>query len=254
MNHLTKEEQQKFWNSKAAVFPRFEEGENNYEAKMLNNIRNLGVDFKDRTLLDVGCGSGMYTIRLAREAQKVTASDISETMLDILMMDAESLGISNIIPVLSDWKDFHSDERFDIVFCSMTPAAHSDSARQKLTDYSRGQIIYMGFGGVMESDVLNALYPVFGISQREFNDAARMKEWLTKNGYAFRSKTVDGEWLTMRTEDELVHNSHAMLSTYRIDPDRETIRKHIGVFSDGKGKFTDKVKYRIEVIVWENQN
>ena len=55
-----------FWDRKARTFPRFSEGEDNYEAGILRRVREHGVDFRDATVLDVGCGSGMYTIRLAR--------------------------------------------------------------------------------------------------------------------------------------------------------------------------------------------
>lgn len=85
---------------------------------MLRLARENGVDFCGKTVLDVGCGSGMYTIRLAQQAAMVTALDISEEMLRILMQDAAAQGLANIRPVLSDWQHFAPAERFQIVFAS----------------------------------------------------------------------------------------------------------------------------------------
>lgn len=86
------------------VFSRFEAGDDTYEARMLRLAAENGVDFCGKTVLDVGCGSGMYTIRLAQQAALVTALDISEEMLRILMQDAAAQGLANIHPVLSDWQ------------------------------------------------------------------------------------------------------------------------------------------------------
>ena len=83
-------QKKEFWDRKARTFPRFAEGEDTYEAGILNKVRSHGVDFNGSTVLDVGCGSGMYTIRLAREAARVTALDISDEMLNILRKDAEN--------------------------------------------------------------------------------------------------------------------------------------------------------------------
>ena len=91
-----------FWNCRAASFPRYEAGDDNYEARMLRLARENGVDFCGKTVLDVGSGSGMYTIRLAQEAASVTAVDISDEMLRILMQDAAAQGLDNIRPVVSD--------------------------------------------------------------------------------------------------------------------------------------------------------
>lgn len=125
-----------YWNSRAASFPRFEAGDDNYEARMLRLARQNGVDFRNKSVLDVGCGSGMYTIRLAQEAASVTALGISDEMLRILMQDAANMGLANICPVRSDWEHFDSDERFQIVFASMVPALNDDAAREKLLRYA----------------------------------------------------------------------------------------------------------------------
>ena len=126
-----------FWNSRAESFPRYEAGADTYEGRMLRLARSNGVDFHGKSILDVGCGSGMYTIRLAQEAASVTAVDISDEMLRILMQDAAAQGLANIRPVLSDWEHFALEERFQIVFASMTPALSDDAAREKLHFFCR---------------------------------------------------------------------------------------------------------------------
>ena len=71
--------QKDFWNKRAKTFPRYSPDEDSYEAGMLQMARENGVVFKDKTILDVGCGCGMYTIRLAMEGRQVTALDTYRT-------------------------------------------------------------------------------------------------------------------------------------------------------------------------------
>ncbi|MFT4302621.1 MAG: class I SAM-dependent methyltransferase, partial [Desulfovibrio sp.] len=133
--------QQEYWNARARTFPRFEEGDQTYEAGMLQRIKDAGVDFSGKSVLDVGSGSGMYTLRLARMAQSVTALDVSDEMLRLLQDDATTMGITNITTVHSGWDDFDASQRFDIVFASMTPAIDSDESREKLMRAASGWVV-----------------------------------------------------------------------------------------------------------------
>ena len=249
MKQLTEQEQSVFWNAKAKNFPRYEDKSDNYESGMLRRIENLGVDFHGRSILDVGCGSGMYTIRLAKMALSVTALDVSEEMLSILNHDAKTQGVDNIRTVLSGWDSF-TPEKHDIAFCSMTPAIHSDSARAKLTASAKECAVYMGFDGVKDSDLLNHLHPLFGVKQKEFKDASLMRDWLSANSISYREDVVEGTWVKIRDEESTVDDAEAMLSTFRIEPDREIIRRAIQKFSNGDGTFTENITYRIGIIVW----
>ncbi|WP_303850241.1 class I SAM-dependent methyltransferase [Seleniivibrio woodruffii] len=250
MDTLTKDQQVNFWDNKAQTFPRYEDKENNYESGMLDRIKRMGVVFKDADVLDVGCGSGMYTIRIAREAKTVTGTDISGEMLRIMSEDAKAYCVNNITTVHTDWAGFTPERKYDVVFCSMTPAIQSDEARRKVTDCSLKSAAYMGFAGKMDSAVLNGLYGKFGIEQRDFSDSYKMKEWLDRNKYAYSAEVVDGEWVVVRTLDEMAKNAYDMLSTYNVPLDAQYIREYVEQFRNGKGEYIDRTKYRIEVIVW----
>ena len=111
---------------------------------MLRHATEYGVDFNGKRILDVDCGSGMYTLRLARMAGSVTAVDVADEMLRLLREDAAAMGITNITTVCSGWDDFSSDDYFDIVFASMTPAIESDESTEKLMRYPQAKMVFMG--------------------------------------------------------------------------------------------------------------
>jgi SAM-dependent methyltransferase len=57
----------------------------------------------DDTVLDIGAGTGRWSIAMARVCKKVTALDVSSGMLEILRENAAVEKVKNINPVVDDW-------------------------------------------------------------------------------------------------------------------------------------------------------
>ena len=239
-----------FWDRKAETFPRFEPGEDNYEAGMLRRIREAGVDFRGRTVLDVGSGSGMYTLRIAREAARVVAVDVSRRMLDILREDAEKLGLHNIDYVHSGWDDFSGQGPYDIIFCSMTPAIESDESRRKLLRLAGGRTVFMGFAGVMRSDVLTGVFEKYGKTPRIFNNGPEMRRWLEAEGIACQDILVGGQWVERRGREEAIEAATSMLIPYGVEVERSFLEKHLEAFREGPDDYIERTDYEIEVLIW----
>ena len=73
-------------------------------------------------VLDIGAGTGNYTISLAANSAEVTALDVSRESLEVLSARAGALGLHNIKPVLSPWEEFRPQCPFDVSFSSMCTA------------------------------------------------------------------------------------------------------------------------------------
>ncbi|MBD3285881.1 methyltransferase domain-containing protein [candidate division WOR-3 bacterium] len=71
---------------------------------------------KPKTFLDVGCGTGLYSLELARKgAVKVTGLDISKRMIELCIYRTRKEGLGKNTEFLNvDIKHFESKERFDI--------------------------------------------------------------------------------------------------------------------------------------------
>lgn len=74
--------------------------------------------FKGKSLLDLGCGTGELSIRLAQKGFDVTGVDLSEDMLAVARAKSEEMGLS--IPFyVQDMSELEGLGRFDIIgiFC-----------------------------------------------------------------------------------------------------------------------------------------
>jgi SAM-dependent methyltransferase len=117
--------QKELWDRRADSFDkrinRVKDGgprdKDDYISKMLDRIEVKS----GWTVLDIGCGPGTLAIPLAKKAKSVTALDISTEMLKRLKMNAEKIGLNNILYLNSSWQDAFTDGKLgshDVVVAS----------------------------------------------------------------------------------------------------------------------------------------
>lgn len=95
------------------------------------------VDLQNCTsLLDVGCGTGLITLRLAPLLTQVYGLDYSPRMLHWLSTAAERLCLTQVKPILRSWDDDWQDiPRCDVVIASRSTAVlDMAAALEKLHD------------------------------------------------------------------------------------------------------------------------
>ena len=71
----------------------------------------------DTTVLDIGAGTGSWTILLARQARQVTAVDPSPGMLEVLRENVEAEGLNNVTIVQGAWPEVQVDVH-DLSLCA----------------------------------------------------------------------------------------------------------------------------------------
>lgn len=250
---MSKAEQ--LWNKKAKTYPRYTEDPNTFEADTLRVIDSLGVSYDGLNILDVGCGSGRYTIHLAKKAKSVTATDFSAEMLKILNEDAAKAGIANISTVHTSWADFDLGEReIDVVFCSTTPAVREIREYKRIYDIASKFVIYVGWAGRKDSEIMNPLYEKYGIPFQKPDGSKHVKEWLTGEKIPFRSHLLDDIWLRTFEYEEMKGYCMETLkdcdfNDYKEEDIEEVIKPHI----QPDGTVLEKVYARLELTIWEKQ-
>lgn len=120
--------QRNYWNSEVNDFHSIYSHQKSKFARLLDRV--FRKDMYDRyvftmenswpisyrNFLDVGCGSGVYSLEFARQgAASVTGLDIAEKMLDVCRKSAEREGLAERCKFIhTDLLEYHTDTKFDV--------------------------------------------------------------------------------------------------------------------------------------------
>lgn len=97
------------------------------EVDFLSNVSGKPPKY----LLDIACGTGGYSIELAKLGYKVTAVDLDEKMVEELRNKAEDLNI-DIHAIQENMLDIYKkiNNKFDLAFCIGNSLVHLDGERE----------------------------------------------------------------------------------------------------------------------------
>jgi SAM-dependent methyltransferase len=76
-------------------------------------------DLRGKRMLDMGCGSGEYSLYFAQRGAQVTAIDLSEVGIDALAEECRRLGLTTAKPLVADAFGIAELGPFDVVFGAM---------------------------------------------------------------------------------------------------------------------------------------
>ena len=115
-----------FWDTRATRFAKRLPVSSVAGDPLLRRLRQ--ATGRRSTVLDVGAGSGRFTMALAPRVSAVTAVDISAGMLDVCRRQAKKLGLANVSTVHARWEDAEV-EPADVAFSSYVVTLVPDAAR-----------------------------------------------------------------------------------------------------------------------------
>ncbi len=189
-----------WWDSMAEDFSKFElpSARNSLTMRIIEREEMLSENSR---VLDVGCGSGRFSIALARAGAKVSGVDISPKMINFARAAAE--GVSGTEFYLDDWHRLDLGVRgwektFDLVLANMTPAVTSADTFLKLSEASRKWCLLVKPSRRTNS-VLDALNEIAGAPK----DTKALDETVS---YAFALLWQEGYCPMLEYEPEVWHS------------------------------------------------
>ena len=219
------------WDKKAKNFPRFQK-DNEEVKKFLDFFREKGVDFRDKNIVDIGCGNGRYALELTKEAKKVFASDVSSEMLKNLEEDCVKFGIKNIKTILGEWnlldlkRDFEIDF-FDISFASMTPALSTKEGFLKAVKSAKEGLCYIGWGRERKSSFLEPIFKEHKVELVLPKGLPNVLEWSKEENLKVAYKYVENYFVSTKTLQEAIDDAKWHITSHNKISNEEKIKEYV---------------------------
>lgn len=136
------------WNKKAKNYARYSSNLNEIQKVTFAKLGSL----QGKIVVDIGCGSGVWTLHLAQKAKSVLGVDSSSAMLEILQEDAKTHAISNVRTLNLDFENFYKNNNtnFDLAFLSMSPALQNEKDYKAFLSLASKKV-YLGWASRRKS-------------------------------------------------------------------------------------------------------
>jgi SAM-dependent methyltransferase len=153
-----------YWDNAARSYNRNKrEVRNRRLEKTLDFFKRSGLLFEGMTVLDVGCGTGMVALELAKQGARVTALDFSKRMLDVFKQDTPNDIKGQITLLHEDWYKIDVDangwkKKFDLVIAFMSPGVAGPESFFKLMSCSKKGCAIRGWAAKRTHPILTELW------------------------------------------------------------------------------------------------
>ena len=238
------------WNKKAQNYNRYTPDNSVLEAAICDKIITSGIQLDNRQILDIGCGTGAYTLRVAQRAAHIDAVDISPEMLRILQEDAHSNGLDNITTHTSSWETYPlPDTPYDIAIATMFPALKQDHHFQKMHDAATTKL-FLGWGGKRGTELIEALFETHGGTYQPPNSATTLKVWLDQAQHPYQVIEHTEEKIRTKPWEEAIENYSWHLKVRGMPPQREKIIEVLEQYRNARGEVVERTLNYLNLVIW----
>lgn len=227
--------------------------------EVIGRLENLGYIDEESIVLDLGCGTGAYSIALSGVCKRVDALDYSDGMLEVLRKKIESEGIDNINILNKDWMDIDLEnegmyKKYDFVFCSLNPGCYNPDSLLKINEASKSYCCYISTDGRGKNDIINkADCEILGekIKGNDISSVIYPFNILYFAGYRPVIFYTPCDWIYKLDEKKAISKLIKRYSEY-INVD-DHIKKKIEVFVRNNledNMFIDKNENNLGILIW----
>ncbi len=233
------------WDKKAKNYARYNQKLNSIQEQSFKELEKLNINFKDKDIIDIGCGTGVWTLHLAQNAKEITALDNAKAMLEILKEDAKKLQLANIKYencTFTEWTDKNQNAQFDIAFLSMSPALQDEKDYLNFIQLAKFRI-YLGWADYRKSDFLD---PIFKHFDTEFKGIYKqdLESYLLENNINFHKFVFDETRTVERKKDEAIENALWHLDMNGIKASKQDLEAFV------KGDIKESIRSKIKLLIF----
>ncbi len=233
------------WDKKAKNYARYNQKLNPIQEQTFKELEKLNISFKNKSIIDIGCGTGVWTLHLAQNAKEITALDNAKAMLEILKEDAKKLQLTNIKYencTFTEWVSKNQNTQFDIAFLSMSPALQDKKDYLNFIQLAKFRI-YLGWADYRKSDFLD---PIFKHFNTEFKGVYKqdLESYLLENDIKFHKFVFDETRIVERRKDEAIENALWHLDMNGVKASKQDLEAFV------KDDITETIQSKIKLLVF----
>lgn len=236
------------WDKKAKSYSKFDGNLNEFQIRFFKILKDFDVSFKDKTLVDIGCGTGIYSLYLAGICKMVLGVDSSTKMLEELNLKKTEFKINNLQTINSDFKNFQTADKFDIAFLTMSPALQNEDDFNKFMDLGNLRI-YLNWEEPKNSSMLDPFYKIYKRNDKNKNTASNLQNFLIKNNISYKTEVLKEIRSANRSFNEAFENTIWHLEINGIKYDEDEIKKTL-LKMQKNGFIEDVIKSKMRVLVF----
>lgn len=216
------------WNSFSKQYPHKDDDCINEDANhVIEWIESHGITFENYSLLDIGCGTGSFSIPLALKKASITALDISYDMLRIVHDKSVKHSVTSYVTLQHEnWNTFLPTQTFDIVLASMTPAISSEHDIESMIHLTKSLGIFVGWKTYHNNTLLDLLLIAHHAPDHHSNQSVEVKEFLhtlEKASISYNVHYFQTTWKRIYTYEEAKDYAFKQLLNRKIFPNKEKI-------------------------------
>ncbi|MCL6559933.1 MAG: methyltransferase domain-containing protein [Firmicutes bacterium] len=249
-----------FWNRLAVRFEILagQEGTRRRVDKVLAWLEQHGVLHSEMEVLDIGAGTGVFTVPLARRTKRVLAIEPAPSMLAVLRKRVEAEKLTNILFLDKEWEKIEPvadglTGRFGLVFASLTPGVQDVESLMKMVSCSSDWCFLCDYAGRRLSPAREELWRMIFSEEMPIpgNDIIFPLNYLYTSGFFPSFKVVVDDWDEKLPVEETVAGLQDFFQYYtEITPQ---IQKTIADYVEQravKGIFSEWYRLRLGMILW----
>ncbi len=249
-----------YWNRLAGRFERRAELERTGRrvGRVLSWLEGQGVLQPGMEVLDIGAGTGVFTVPLARRGAKVTALEPAPAMLAALQKGVKAEGLSRVEFLCREWEKVDPAAeglagRFDLVFASLTPGVRDVATLEKMMTCSRRWCFLCDFAGRRRSPAREELWRIIFGEEMPLpgHDVIYPFNYLYTSGYCPSFNVWVEDWDEELPMEEAVAGLEDFFRLYtEVTPE---IKKTIAGYVEQRavnGVYSEEYRVRLGMILW----
>ncbi|WP_456433292.1 class I SAM-dependent methyltransferase [Thermosulfuriphilus sp.] len=220
--------------------------------EIISTLEKRGALIPQGRVLEIACGTGPYTLKMAPKVAEILAIDVSPRMLACLQKKAQRLGIKNLKVIEADWFSYQPEGRFHLTFAAMTPVLNFVETVERMFELSERFVALVHWAGLRENLLYREVHEaIFGRPPKPFRATVINHFNLFYSlGLAPECRLFKGLWVRKRPlEAEINHMLWRLEADGRLEEkDKEIVREILAQKADN-GIIRTETKVRIGFVL-----